>query len=105
MWIHNRRLPEWVHRLCNGVLGAAASATLASVGLSTSAPASLLHRLSVVLLCLSLPIGLFLAVFTRRCSVVEGIAGRDGYVKLDRTPRPRQGPNVPSHVQGQVGRP
>jgi hypothetical protein len=80
--IHNRYLPLWVHRVCNGFLGAVASATLASVGMSRFAPDHLLHQLSVILLYLSLPIGVLLAVVARRWSIVEGCAGEVGYDDL-----------------------
>jgi hypothetical protein len=80
--IHNRYLPTWLHRLCNGVVGAGTLATLASLGMSRFPLEHLLHRVSVVLLYLSVPIGVLLAVFARRCSLVEGLAGRDGYDEL-----------------------
>jgi hypothetical protein len=82
MRIHNRYLPAWLRRLCNGILGAVASATLASVGTSSFPPEHLLHRLAVVLLYLSVPIGVLLAVLARHCSIVESVAGRDGYDEL-----------------------
>jgi hypothetical protein len=80
--IRNRCLPAWLHRLCNGFFGAGLSAALASVGMSHFSSEHLLHRLSVALLYLSAPIGVLLAVFVRRCSLVGGLAGRDGYDEL-----------------------
>jgi hypothetical protein len=81
--IYNRYLPTWLHRLCNGILGAAGAAALASLGLSRFPPGHLLHRLAALLLYLSLPIGIFLALIARRFSIVEGLAGREGYDELN----------------------
>jgi hypothetical protein len=82
MALHNRYLPLWLHKLCNGLLGTVGSATLAAVGLSFFQPDHLLHKLSVVLLCLSVPIGIVLAMITSRFSIVEHCAGGAGYDEL-----------------------
>jgi hypothetical protein len=85
MRLHNRYLPLWLHRVCNGILGTAASATLASLGLSSFPPSHLLYRLSVVLLYLSVPIGILLVFIARRFSIVEGVACGDGYLELTKS--------------------
>ncbi len=80
--IHNRCLPGWLHRLCNGLIGAVASATLASLGLSRFSPGHLAHWLTLILLYLSLPIGVLLAIVANRFSLIEGCAGGEGYDEL-----------------------
>ena len=80
--IHNRYLPLWVHRVFDGILGTVACATLASLGMSKLPTGHLLYGFSVVLLYLCLPVGILLAVFTRRCAIVEGCAGDGAYDEL-----------------------
>jgi len=82
MRMHNRYLPTWLHRLCNGILGAVAAATLAIMGICSFPAEHWLHRLAVVLLYLSAPIGILLAAVARRFSIVEGVAGGDGEDEL-----------------------
>ena len=73
MTLHNRTLPLWLHRVCNGVLGTAASATLAGFGLEKFPSDHVLYLLSTTLLYLSVPIGVFSAVVTHRFSIIDDI--------------------------------
>ena len=84
LMIHNRYLPRWVHRLCNGLLGAALCAGIASIGIGQR-PDSWIHVGSRWLLLASVPVGVILAAVAHRLSIVEGVAGGDGYDKLHDT--------------------
>ncbi|HTV42908.1 MAG TPA: hypothetical protein VMF08_20250 [Candidatus Sulfotelmatobacter sp.] len=79
--IHNRYLPLWLHRLCNGFFGAALLAGVGSIWFDAP-PDSWLHLLSRVLIWSSIPVGIILAVLARRFSIVEGVAGGEGYDEL-----------------------
>ncbi len=87
--IRNRYLPLWLHRVCNGLLAAAICASIASVGISHSVSAGWLHGFSFAAFYLSAPLGIFFACITRRVSIVEGVAGGEGYDELD-TKTPEQ---------------
>ncbi len=74
--LHNRDLPDWIHRLANGVIGG-----------FLSMPASLVavHVLDAPLgvLWVALPVVVFgMALNPRRFSLVEGCAGDLGYDEL-----------------------
>ena len=79
--IHNRYLPLWLHRICNGAFGAAWLAGISSIWF-TEPPGSWQHTLSRCLIWSSIPVGIILASLARRCSIVEGVAGEDGYDEL-----------------------
>jgi hypothetical protein len=79
--IHNRHLPLWLHRVCNGVFGAVLLASIGSVWFGEPA-GSWRHFLSRCLIWSSVPAGIILALVARRCSIVRGVAGRDGYDEL-----------------------
>ena len=79
--VHNRYLPLWLHRLCNGVLGAAVLLGVAGIWFGEPAD-SWRWILSRCLMWLSIPVGIILAAVARRFSVVEGVAGGDGYDEL-----------------------
>ena len=81
--ITNRYLPQWLHRLVCGVVGAAVVAAIASIGLRHFDGDSWLHTASRVLLLLSIPIGVVSACVAHRFSIVEGCAGDVGYDDLD----------------------
>jgi len=81
--ITNRYLPQWLHRIVCGVVGAAIIATIASIGLRHFDGDSWLHAASRVLFWLSIPIGVVLACVAHRFSIVEGCAGDVGYDDLD----------------------
>jgi ABC-type dipeptide/oligopeptide/nickel transport system permease component len=83
MALHNRYLPLWLHRVCNGIFGITISATVACLGLSRFPPGHWLYRLSFILLWLSIPIGILLAMIAQRFSIVEGVAGDFGYDEME----------------------
>jgi len=79
--IHNRYLPLWLHRLCNGVFGVSVLLGIGSIWFGEPA-GSWRHVLSRCLLWSSIPVGIILALVARRFSIVEGVAGREGYDEL-----------------------
>jgi hypothetical protein len=83
MRIHNRYLPQWLHRIANGVM---AALFLACFGANVSCyltAGSLPWNAAILLLRLSAPIGLSVAMIDpRKFSLVEGVAGDDGYDEL-----------------------
>ncbi len=81
--IRNRYLPQWLHRLACGVVGAAIVAVAASAGLRYCQDGTWLHTASGVLLFLGIPVGIILACVAHRFSIVEGSAGGLGYEDLD----------------------
>jgi len=82
--IHNRHLPLWLHRICSGVFGAALLIGIGSIWFGEP-PGSWQHVLSRGLIWASIPVGIILAVVAGRISIVEGVAGGDGYDELDKT--------------------
>ena len=80
--IHNRYLPQWLHRIANGVLAAGITVTVASWGLDAFSETALLVRLFSGLLYASPIVGLVAALLTHKISIVEGIAGGDRYDEL-----------------------
>lgn len=80
--IHNRYLPAWLHRCCNGLFGIVACLGIASLGFG-SAPGSWLQVGSLWLIYASLPVGAVLFFVAPRFSIVEGLAGGEGYDELD----------------------
>ena|SRR2546421_3894774 len=85
--IHNRHLPMWIHRVCNGMLGAVALADLSSIWFAEP-PGTWRYILLRCLLWGSVPAGIALACLAHRFSIVDGVAGAEGYDELD-------GPNEP----------
>lgn len=81
-FIRNHYLPQWLHRVACGAISAALFATVAIGGLSYFDADSWLRAASVILLWLSIPIGIVLACFAHRFSIVEGCAGDVGYEDL-----------------------
>ena len=81
--ITNRYLPQWLHQVACGAIGAAITAAIASGGLRYFAADSWLRMASGVLLWLSIPIGIVLACVAHRFSIVEGCAGDVGYEDLE----------------------
>ena len=79
--IHNRYLPVWLHRLGNGVFGIVVCLGIASLGFGP-APGSWLHVGSRWLIYASLPVGVVLFFVAPRFSIVEGLAGGEGYDEL-----------------------
>lgn len=79
--IHNRDLPRWLHRVCNGVFSAVLLIGSGSVWFGEP-PGSWRHFVSRCFLWASMPTGIVLALVARRFSIVEGMAGRDGYDEL-----------------------
>jgi hypothetical protein len=74
--LHNRYLPDWVHRLANGAIGGVLSSLAASAAVRVlGAPLGAFWCvLLVALLCTALN--------SRRFSLVEGCAGDLGYDEL-----------------------
>jgi hypothetical protein len=79
--IHNRCLPMWLHRLCSAVFGAAVFAAVGSVWFAEP-PGSWRHIISRCFLWGSVPAGIVLACIAHRFSIVEGVAGGEGYDEL-----------------------
>jgi len=82
--IHNRHLPFWLHRICNGVFGAVLLIGIGSIWFGES-PGSSRRALSRGLIWASIPVGIILAVMAGRLCIVEGLAGGDGYDELHKT--------------------
>ena len=79
--IHNRYLPMWLHRVCCGVFGAAVLAGIGSIWFGEPA-GTWRYILSRCLLWGSVPAGIVLACVAHRFSIVEGLAGGEGYDEL-----------------------
>src|SRR5258706_8009148 len=79
--IHNRYLPMWLHRVCSGVLGAVVLAAIGSIWFAEPS-GTWRHILSRCLLWASVPAGIVLACISHRFSIVEGVAGGEGYDEL-----------------------
>jgi hypothetical protein len=79
--IQNRYLPLWLHRVCNGVFGAAWFVGFGSIWLGEPAE-SWQHTVALCLLWASIPVGILLAIVARRFSIVQGVAGSEGYDEL-----------------------
>jgi hypothetical protein len=78
--IHNRYLPEWLHRIANAaVVGCIWGAATAYLWLSASTGS--LWR-TITGFALSLTPLLMVAMFFVRFSVVRGVAGGEGYDEL-----------------------
>jgi len=88
--IHNRYLPSWLHRICNGIFGAALLAGFGSVWLGETA-GSWRHIISECLVWSSIPLGIILVLTAHHFSIVESVAGGEGYDELhevkDKKPR------------------
>ena len=82
--IHNRYLPQWLHRVCNGVFGAALLIGVGSIWIGEPAD-SWRRTLALCLMWASIPVGIILALVARRFSIVQGVAGGDGYDELHDT--------------------
>jgi len=80
--IHNRYLPQWLHRLFNAVLVGALSVTLGIVGLTAFSTIPVLSWLFAGLLFGSPLLAVAAALMAHKFSVVRGIAGTDGYDEL-----------------------
>ena len=80
--IHNRYLPSWLHRVCNGLFGAAVLIGVSSFWFGAP-EGTWRHVLSRCLIWSSIPAGIILALVVPRCSIVEGVAGGDGYDEMD----------------------
>ena len=78
--IHNRRLPEWAHRLASGALVCAVTAGVGASGL-TGGP--LVARLSRWLVYGSPILGVLAGALAHRFSFVRGLAGEVGYDDLE----------------------
>jgi hypothetical protein len=97
MRIHNRYLPPGIHRIANGVMAALGLALVGSVGSGFVPGGSLPWKAAVLLFMLSAPIGLLIALLIdpRKFSLVEGVAGEDGYDELE-AEEPDPGTDGPS---------
>jgi len=81
--VHNRYIPQWPHRLFNAVLVGALSVTLGVLGLSIFSNVPPLSWLFAGLLFGSPLLALAAAVMAHKFSIVQGIAGKDGYDELE----------------------
>lgn len=80
--LHNRYLPQWVHRIANGVIASLLLALAGAWGTTALAPGSFPWKLFFIALYAS-PIGLLASLLNPgRFTLVEGIAGEDGYDEL-----------------------
>jgi hypothetical protein len=80
--LHNRCLTQWVHRIANGVMASLLLAFAGACGTTTLACDSLPWKVSVVLLYAS-PTGMLASLLNpSKFTLVEGIAGEDGYDEL-----------------------
>ena len=80
--IRNHYLPLWLHRVCNGIFGAACFLGLGSIWFSEPA-GTWRYFISRCLIWGSIPVGIILALAARRFSIVQGVAGGAGYEDLD----------------------
>lgn len=77
--LHNRYLPQWVHRIANGVMASLLLALAGAWGTTALTCHSLSWKVSLVLFYAS-PIGLPASLLSpNKFTLVEGIAGEDGY--------------------------
>jgi hypothetical protein len=79
--IHNRYLPLWLHRVCNGVFGAVLLIGIGSIWFGAPEE-TWRHIVSRCAIWASGPVGITLALVAHRFSIVQGVAGRDGYDEL-----------------------
>ena len=80
--IHNRFLPQWVHRIANGVMASLGFAFVGAFGASHLASDSFLWKVCLALLYAS-PMGLLASCADpAKFTLVEGVAGEDGYDEL-----------------------
>jgi hypothetical protein len=79
--IPNHHLPLWLHRICNGVLGIILFLGLGSIWFSEP-EGSWRYIVSRFLIWTSIPAGIILPCVAHRFSIVQGVAGRDGYEEL-----------------------
>ncbi|HXR04970.1 MAG TPA: hypothetical protein VN836_09725 [Verrucomicrobiae bacterium] len=88
--IHNRYLPLWLHRVCNGAFATALLAGFGSIWYGEPA-GTWRHLVSQCLIWSSIPAGIVLALVAHRFSIVDGVAGGEGYDELheseDKKPR------------------
>ncbi len=80
--VYNRYLPQWVHRIANGVMASLALALSGAFGTGQLACDTFFGKVCLTLLYAS-PAGLLVScVDPTKFSLVEGIAGDDGYDEL-----------------------
>ena len=79
--LHNRILPTWLHRLAQGLLTLAAVPTFVAVA-TPYVRSSIVGWLLGILLVFSPILALLAGCLAPRWSIVEGIAGEDGYDEL-----------------------
>jgi hypothetical protein len=80
--LHNGYLPQWAHRVANGVMASLFLALTGAWFTSTLASDSLPWRIALVLLYAS-PTGLLASLLNpNKFTLVEGIAGKEGYDEL-----------------------
>lgn len=74
----------WLHRVCNGVFGMALFIGIGSIWFGEP-PETWRHIASRCLIWASIPVGIILALVARRFSIVQGVAGGEGYDELHDT--------------------
>jgi len=83
MRIHNRFLPSVVHRGFNALVGGSILVLVAMLGLTSLSPQSWLWEAPWVVLFAAAPVSVVLLfVNPDRFSLVQGVAGADGYDEL-----------------------
>jgi hypothetical protein len=85
--LHNRYLPTWLHQICNSAFGSLLIATLGTLAVTNL----LQNAVQAIALCAviagTVVTGVvLLTVNPNRFSIVEGVAGKDGYDELTDDP-------------------
>lgn len=78
--MHNRRLPEWLHRVVNALVVAGLWAAATAYLWLSAQPSSVWRTVTASALSLT-PLILIVMLFVRY-SLVRGVAGEDGYDEL-----------------------
>jgi hypothetical protein len=90
---HNRRLPEWLHRLCNAALGFFLAGTVfLCIDVYLIPPAFQMAGLFTAIVLTVLTTLALVIVNPKRFSIVEGIAGDVGYNDLPEDQSERREP-------------
>ena len=87
MSVHNRYLPNWIHRIFNGLFAFFLSATIGVIGWAHFKYQPFVCEVSKGLVYLSMPIVILFGFLNpKKISLVEGVGGADGYDELANDP-------------------